>query len=297
MIRIFATIGLTGFLAACAPGNPFFPVAVVEDKADTSVSNLYATATHDDMTMNALRYDDNGTPGDTSDDVLLINNLPFDGTDGTSGGYARMAGGALPGSFEVYESPVTAERRYFAVFRRTANSQVAAAGTGDYLEFGYGGATAQRLSGSTLLPANGEYTYTGEYAAVRITTLTGGRDDVEYITGQATMLVDITDFDITGAVEGTINNRFLYDSYGTLIGGLDDFVTLATADIDFDNKLTLSSTATGYDTTQLTSGKWQSIFTGPNGEEIAGFVFLEGNVAAGADDDIVRETGVFIALR
>lgn len=299
MKRTFATISAIGFLVACSPGNPFFPVEIVEDEADESVSNLYATTPAEpDLTMNSLRYDDNGTPADTSDDVLLVNNLPFDGSDATSGGYSRLAADPFTNGFDVYESPVTSERRYFAVFRRTTNSQVAAAGTGDYVTFGYGGATAQRLNGSTTMPVAGEYVYNGEYAAVRITTLDGGTNDVEYIAGNARLAVDVDDFDITGAVEGIINNRRLYDSAGAYLGDLDDFISLATAQIDFENKVTLLQVANGYDVdnSELTSGQWQAIFTGPAGEEIAGFVFLTGTVATGADDDEVRETGVFIAF-
>ncbi len=296
MIRTIASIAALGLLISCGDGNPFFPLP--EDDSDPSVSNIYATEANDEATLNNLVYLDQGT-ADPADDVLRVNNLPFDGTDANSGGYTPMAGADLQNNFTVFESPVLSERRYFAVFRRTTSSQVLAAGTGDYVNFGYGGAAAHRLNATTDMPASGEYVYTGEYAAVRITTLDGGRDDVEYITGAARLSVDIADFDITGAVEGVINNRRLFDSFGTYIGDLDDFVSLATAEIDFENQLTLMSTANGYDfdSEDLTAGQWQAIFTGPDAEEIAGFVFLEGTVATGSDDDEVRETGVFIVVR
>lgn len=299
MIRILLTASTLGLLAACSGGNPLFDEG--NDGSDPNPDNYYATELNADLTMNAAVYDDNDSPGDPTDDKLIINNLPFDGSDAQGNGYARMNGAALAGGFDAYESVGAGEpgdHKYFAVFRRTDNSQVAAVGTGDYVGFGFGGATAQRI-GNTTLPGSGEYTYTGEYAAVRITTLDGGADDVEFITGDVTMAIDFGDFDLTGAVEGIINNRDLYDNTGTWVAALDDYISLATAEIDFDNQLTLVSTATGYEIVgdvEITNGQWQSFFTGPNGEELAGFLVLEGSVPSGGDDDTVRETGVFIAL-
>lgn len=296
MIRAIAVIASLVSLAACGPTNPFDESGA--EAEDTSPNRLYATDLNEAMTMNALVYRDNGT-ADPTDDTLLVNNLPFDNSDVTGGDYTRA--GALPNGFDRYESPVTGaagERRYFAVFRRTALAQGAAVGTGDYVNFGFGGATAQRFGkGGLPAPRPNSYTFTGDYAAVRITTLSGRTGDVEFVTGDATLFVDILDFDVNGAVEGIVNNREYFDVNGNSLGSLGDYLSLATADIDFTNSAINASEAYGYEgTEQRMTGQWQGIFAGPNGEEIAGIVVLEGNVTSAEPDDTVRETGTLIVV-
>ncbi len=297
MKRTAAVCALALGLVACGDGNPFFDET--EEGADTSAGSVFGTDLNDDLTMNALVYNDNGT-ADPSDDTLIINNLPFDNSDAVGGGYTRE--GALPNGFDRYESPLNdtpGERQYFAVFRRSNIAQAAAVGTGDYVDFGFGGATAQQI-GTAGVPAArpATYTFTGEYAGVRITTDMGGVDDVEYVTGEAELYVDILDFDTTGAVEGIIIDRQLYNADGTPSATiLNDYLSLATAEVDFTNATIGISNAFGLEgTTQLTSGQWQGVFAGPNGEEIAGIVVLEGFESTATDSDSVRETGTLIVV-
>lgn len=304
MKPIFSVMILgAGLLAGCMDGTNPFQDAEMEPDPDSEGSpdpdSIFATDLNEDLTMNAFEYDDAGT-GDPSDDTMRINNIPFDNSDATGGGYTRSAT-ALPNAFDVYESPLSGgpnDRQYFAVFQRASHSEVAAVGTGDYISFGFGGATLQRLDGTNGIPAERPeyYTFTGDYAAVRITTLSGGEDDVEFITGDTELTVDILDFDVDGAVEGLITNRTLYDVNGNSLGALNDYVSLATAEIDFSTGEILQSTAVGIEgvTGQIASGGWQGVFAGPDGEEIAGFVVLEGDVTSTEVDDTVRETGVFI---
>lgn len=120
---------------------------------------------------------------------------------------------------------------------------------------------------------------------------------MEFIKGDAELGVDIFDFDVTGAVEGTIFNRELFDVEGNSLGLMGNFVSLATAEIDFTNGIIGSSTASGrVGTDELTTGNWQGIFAGPNGEEIAGYVILEGDTVVDGTEDPMRETGVFIVV-
>jgi hypothetical protein len=298
MIRLPLALGFLACVAACGDGNPFDETA--PENGDTGTDDrIYATELNDDLTMNALRYDDQGT-ADPSDDILIVNNLPFDSTDSSGGGYTRQ--GALAGSeFDVYESPGTggpSDRRYFAVFRRSALSQTAAVGTGDYEEFGFGGATAQRLQGGSVPnPRAASYTFTGDYAAVRVSTISGGTDDVEFVTGDTTLFVDVQDFDTDGAVEGIVDNRRLYNNKGDFLGTLGDYVSLATASIDFDTAGISQGTASGVEgTNTIASGEWTGIFSGPGGQEIAGIVVLEGSTTSAEPADEVRETGTFIVV-
>ena len=286
---------LTLGVAACGDGNPFDEAS---QGGTTAPGVVFGTDLNEDLTMNALVYDDKGT-ADPSDDTLIINNLPFDNSDAQGGEYTRTA--ALPNGFDRYESPLNGtpgERQYFAVFRRSAFAQAAAVATGDYIDFGFGGATAQQVGAAGVPAARpATYTFSGEYAGLRITTDAGGADDVEFVTGDAELYVDILDFDINGAVEGIIDNRQLYASDGTFLGTLGDYLSLATADVDFTNATINSSEAFGLEgTEQLTNGNWQGVFAGPNGEEIAGIVVLEGSESTATSSDRVRETGTLIVV-
>lgn len=284
-------------VAACGDGNPFTQAPSAGGGA-TSSGVIFGTDLNDDLTMNGLVYQDNGT-ADPTDDTLVINNLPFDNSDVAGGAYTRE--GALPNGFDRYESPLLGnpgERKYFAVFRRTAFAQVAAVGTGDYIDKGFGGLTAQRIGAGAVPAARpATYTFTGDYAAVRVTTLDGGEDDVEFVTGDATLYVDVLDFDVNGAVEGIVDNRELFDSAGNSLGTLNDFLSLATAEIDFANASINSSTASNLEGgNELGTGEWQGIFAGPNGEQIAGIVVIEGDVTSAEPNDTVRETGTLIVV-
>ena len=168
--------------------------------------------------------------------------------------------------------------------------------------------SAQRLDGSGSLPnANQAYLFTGEYAAVRSVNDPTSGTIVQYVAGTIEIDVDIQDFDTSGAVEGVIVDRRFFDENGVRIASLDnaDFVSLATADIDFTDWTIMSSQATSIVQGESeASGTWEALFTGPNGEEVAGIVVMEGEGPVGIDPATgeyilmdVRETGGFIATR
>lgn len=289
------------FLLAACDGNPLGTAGGGggDDDADTSEGSVYATEINPELTLNSLSYDDEA-------DELIINNLPFDGDSGPDGQARYVRTGSLQNGFGLYESIETAEtgrRQYYAVFRRSdsGEAQAAAVGTNEYVDFGFGGATAQRTRASINLPSRGEYVYTGEYAAVRIYDETqpgAPSPGVEYISGTVELDVDILDFDGTGAIEGTIFDRVLYDVNGNVIGPLNDFISLATAQIDPETRTILQSDAVGLNfdatLTEITSGDWAGVFAGPNGQEIAGIVVLEGQTGTDPNSGTVRETGAFV---
>lgn len=321
MYRNFIALTAVGVLAACTSGNPISSSDEVGigtcnqplqpdtdcDPGETSTEaatspNVYGAALNSDLTVNDMTYD-------PLTDELVLNNLPFDG-DNT---YARNAplSAAIGSPFGAYES-VGGTSDYYAVFRRSGSgySQVGTVGTDQYVSFGFGGAAAQRLDGTGALPtANSQYLFTGEYAAVRTIIDPDTGSQLQYVAGTATIEVDVEDFDDTGAVEGIIADRTFFDNNGVQLTDLDDvdFISLATADINFDNWTIASSTATAYSRADLSSGasgSWQGLFAGPNGEEVAGIVVVSGSGPIGIDattgdfEEVqVRETGGFIASR
>ncbi|MGP6086736.1 hypothetical protein [Antarctobacter jejuensis] len=281
--------------------------------ADPDPDNLYSSeldGVSDDLTVDDMTFD-------PATGELVFNNLPFDSNKTATGENVYTANpavtAALAGTgFTGFRNAggTAAGSEYFAVFRRSAsgNSQVGTVGSDRYLSFGFGGAAAQRLKGSGALPnANDTYRFTGEYAAVRtvVDDTTGTR--MEYVAGTTIMDVDIQDFDVSGAVEGVIVNRTFFDANGIQLTDLDgaDFISMATADIDFDNWTISSSSATVVrDGSSSQTGSWSGLFAGPDGKEVVGIVVVEGDGPVGIDpatgDYILqetRETGGFIATR
>ncbi len=287
--------------------------------SETGGDTLYANEASDDLTVNDIAYD--ATTGE-----VVFNNVPFDGDDNV---YTRNAAvttavqGASGTTFDIVNN-TAGFSNYYAVFRRSPNeySQVGAMGTDRYISYGFGGAGVERLNGDGSLPAaNESYVFNGEYAAVRTIQDDAG-NSIQYVAGTSRIEVDIEDFDNIGAVEGIIANRRFFDANGveiTSIAGVD-YIALATAEINFDD-WTITSTEAALvipnsapdpnggtlnaPSTQSQTGTWDGLFAGPNGEEISGFVFVEGTGPIGIDvgtgtvltEETIRETGVFTATR
>ncbi|EBA07718.1 hypothetical protein [Sagittula stellata] len=356
MYRIFAALALAGVLAACSSSGGDSPLTssdsvgvgtcnqpLVADDAECATDDnttstpvdptdpdVYAQQFSDDLTVSGMSYD-------TASGELVLDNVPFDGDDNvyrrnaTASNRINATSGSSFGFFGndrgTAGAPTT---EFFAVFRRSPDdySQVGAMGTNRYVSYGFGGAAAQRLNGDGSLPnANQSYVFQGEYAAVRTIVEEGTNTVVQYVSGTSRIEVDIQDFNNVGAVEGIIADRRFFDLNGVevpeMAGGVGDFVSLATAEINFDDWTITASDATLFvpnsvdkDTTniagatpntQSTTGNWAGLFAGPNGEEVAGIVFVEGTGPVGIDTSTgspiilthnqVRETGVFQAKR
>lgn len=323
MYRFIFALTTVGALTACDGGNPnassqftgvgtgaqpliLEPDLVEEPTTTVTSPDVYGSTLNSELTMNDVTYD-------AATDELLLNNMPFDGDAEGYDEYARNAAvsGAAFSKFGAFEN-VGGTSNYYAVFRRSDNgySQVTAAASDRYLSFGFGGAAVQRLSGDGALPAaNDIYVFQGEYAAVRNVIDPVSGNQVQYVAGTAIIEVDVEDFDTTGAVEGVIVDRVFFDNNGIQLTDLDraDFITLATAEINFDNWTIGSSTATVVPLTggnYNATGSWQGLFAGPNGEEVAGIVVVSGTGPIGIDPSTgdfeevqVREVGGFVATR
>lgn len=324
MYRTLLALAAASALAACDGGNPnassqFTGVGTgaqplvdepeATETGDTTApvaTDKYGSDFNSELTMNDVDFD-------PATGELVLNNMPFDGPDNV---YARDAAGsaalALGGTaFDAYRN-AAGPSNYYAVFRLSdaGFAQVAAAGTDRYVTFGFGGAGAERIDGTgngALPAANDQYIFNGEYAAVRTIIDPDNGTAVQYVSGTAQIDVDIEDFDDIGAVEGIIVNRRFFDANGVEFVDIRnvDFISLATAEINFDTWSINSSTASVIQAGDSNaSGNWQGLFAGPNGEEVAGIVFVEGTGPIGLDpatgdfiEVSVRETGGFVAAR
>ncbi|MBL4927284.1 hypothetical protein [Fuscibacter oryzae] len=283
---LVAAIGLTGCGGNPFTGNPD------SGSGDNSGNAEYGTALNAALTMNSMAYD-------AGKDELVVNNIPFDGATAANGQavYARQGGLGATG-FGRYEN-VAGDLNYYAVFRRSDSGAVegGAFQTGDYVTPGTGGAAVRR-TGNVNLPSTGEYTFTGEYAAVRSFDASATAPvGVQYITGSSNLSLDFGDFDGVGAVIGTITGRNLYAEDGSLIGPMNDYVTFAAGEIDRANgKISGGTVVNRTVTTELGTGSWSAVIGGTNGTEIAGIIVFEGE-GAGANGNTMRETGILIATR
>ncbi|MEN8919030.1 MAG: hypothetical protein ABF254_10605 [Octadecabacter sp.] len=287
MIRSLTALAVFAVLAGCDGENPFMPDVVVDPitgAAETlepgdpnvSVNNRFAYDTGQNLTLNAVSYDDNGTPGNTSDDALVINNLPFDGPDGRYLEAEVLANGATV--YASQQTQTTGTTQTYAVFIRADNVDVTSAGSGQWNGFGYSGANINR--DSFALPGGiGEYIYTGNYAATRTFSDRGG---IEIISGQLNLRLDELDFDndgtFEGALDGNITNRQREGAAGALgLGGLPPIV-LAVTRYNPDTGVWEGGTASTYlDNGDIrASGTHDGLLAGPNGDEVGGYSIITG---------------------
>lgn len=285
MGRIFTALPLLAVLAACDNANPFM-LEVTQDPADTEgvvegdpnvdVNNRYAYDLGQRLTMNSVDVDDNGTPGDTSYDVLVINNLPFDGPDGRYVRNEVLANGASV--YRSQQTETTGTTLTFAVFIQSDYLEATGAASGQWIDFGYAGANINRESFN--LPGGvGEYIYRGNYAATRTFSDRGG---IEIVSGDAFLRLDVLDFDPSGelqsAIDGTIFNREREGTAGTL--GLGDLPPIILSVTSFNTETGVweggSATTSDLIGDVRDSGIHDGMIAGPNGEEMGGYTIVTG---------------------
>ncbi|MDG1288330.1 MAG: hypothetical protein P8O11_01230 [Lentibacter sp.] len=209
MNRFVSGLAVLCLLGACSgDGTNPFQEPVVEDDNPSTANSKFLFNIEDKLTMNDVRYD-------ADDNVILINNLPFDGpsqrylSDRTQGGV---------GLYKSIQTATTGQIQHFAVFMQNEDMQVAAAAGVNWIDYGYAGANVKR--NTYRLPGGvGEYVYLGSYGGVRNR---GDRSGTHIVTGDVRLLLDIFDFDengdgegdeiLEGAIAGTIRNRIRTDA-------------------------------------------------------------------------------------
>ena len=275
MIRTLSPMLALLLVTACGDGNPLFtdevelpPDLVDETDPNVSVTNRFAFDLDRNLTMNAVRYDE-------ANDELVINNIPFDGPDGRYDRAGTLANGG--GYYASRETPTTGQIQSYAVFLRSDVLEATAANGAEWLDFGYGGANINRENFN--LPDSGEYVYVGVYSGLRTFD---DRSGLELVAGDISLLLDIDDLDpsgdIQGSILGTVDNRRVTP----LVGGGSNYglpaISLARVSFDtsqgfFENG---ESFTYGRDGNEIGSGTYEGLIAGAEGEEIGGYVILEG---------------------
>lgn len=287
---------------------------------------------------------------DQGQDEFSVDNIAFDGDNTYIRGGTALAMNAVGqlGPFAVYESdaattdPLTGNDvgtlSYRALYGRSTSGQTefAIVRTGDYADFGFGGFVYQRNATDAngdpnrlVLPTEGDASYSGDYAGIRVFE---NRSGLNYVTGDATMTIDFKDFnndqrgvllfvrgrrlfdmdgnDITqdylAALEATGGEGdaapdlvILTDAQGNqLLPDLSPVVTPDASDANGEITAEIRSNAQFSDGTvsEESTGTYYAVMSGENAEEIVGVVVVTG------DDPLVegarfQETGGFIVYR
>lgn len=268
-------------LAGCGgSSNPFLVEDTDEtpetvDPTDPNVSDdsKFAFDRARNLTLNSVTYDE-------TDNQLVINNLPFDGPAGV---YTQVAGtgasavdGLTRGVYESQQTATTGVLKYYAMFVRSDYLEATAAAGRDWGDFGYAGANINRESFA--LPASGEYVYRGIYGGTRTFSDRGG---IELVTGNVVLLLDVDDLDpaggIQGAIVGDITDRVrVTPSTGT--GGALPDISLKLVSFNTENGTWEEGAVETYtpDGDVRDEGLHEGILAGPNGEELGGYLVMEG---------------------
>lgn len=274
MKRFLPAMAIAGLLSACSGDgtNPFDePIDPAENPS--TVNSKFVYDLEDKLTMNAVTYD-------AEDNVLFINNLPFDGP-GQRYEYRRTQG-----NVDIYRSiqtPTTGQVRSYAVFMKNDDAEVTAAVGERWIDFGYAGANVKR--GTFNLPSGvGEYTYLGSYGGVR--TRNDGAS-LEIVTGSADLYLDVLDFDnlpvgtegdtIEGAIVGNIRNRLRTDAAGNLIPQPLPDISLVLVQYDPETgQFDQGDVITGFNGAVRDTGTWGGLISGPEGDTIGAHLVMTG---------------------
>lgn len=287
---------------------------------------------------------------DQGQDEFFVDNIAFDGNNIYTRG-DPVTGVAQLGSFAVYEGAETTEDpvtgttlrtfTYRAIYGRSTNGETefAIVRSGSYVDYGFGGFVYQRNGFDDdgnevrlVLPDDGDARYTGDYAGIRVFT---GRGGLEYVEGDAEMIVDFKDFnDGNRGVALFVSNRRLYDINGTEItrAYLDALGRGDEADDSASTRsLLLETDADGNpvlprirpvispddadsngeiaseifeiaefdngETLESGEGTYFAIISGEDAGEIVGVLVMTGNDPRFDDSTTYQETGGFIVYR
>lgn len=261
MNRFLTALPMIVLLTACGNGNPLFDedgeiivdegTVVTGDNGEVpgdggDIDNDGATPPPgtDDPSLNAgiFRYEARDGDGgglvtevayNSGSDTFFVNNLAFDGANvyqrdtdvPTLRNYRVFAAdeqtddfltGAAVGQIVPYRAVYGVSNNRVDGDPRTSFAIVR---TGGYVPFGFGGYVYERNGGTVLPSQGGQATFSGNYAGIWVLDGAGG---LGYVTGDMSLDIDFEDFDENAGVKGLINNRFLRDDEGLVLGPLEN---------------------------------------------------------------------------
>ena len=237
-----------------------------------------------------VAFDDNGTPGDPTDDTLTLTGLPFD--DDPLGAVYAYSGNDTANGFPIYiNTNPTIFNQYLAIIRDTTGGEMTlgVVTIEGYQDFGYRGAWFELNDVTTSIPNLELVEYTGEYTGFMVFDGSGN----QYVTtGDVTMEVDFTD----SVLKGFIDNRTIQTVAGTDVPIPNPDVTGIPTLVLNDTTITdgtFSGTVNSYaDELVYETGSYQGWFGGTGATSVGGLIEAQGDY----DDGVTSlDTGVFTA--
>lgn len=313
-------------VAACSTDNPFYV-----DNGGVPPDALPGTTTPRPGRA-ITRYEPKDNQGSgfvtsvvkNNDGTYSFDNLAFDG-DNTY--HAKLGANATLGPYQVYENNATftdpasgapinqlEHNALIGISTETPGNQFAIVRTGAYQGYGFGGFVFSRGTGVTINPADGQATYSGDYAALRDFQGNGG---LEYVTGDVTMDIDFSDFNEGYGIKGQVTNRQIFDAAGNNITGdiidaLTDIhpsntslpvlrFTIGPGVMDVNGEIngTLGSTMVKENGTlgDYEKGKYYAVLSGAGADQEVVGVIVVTSEDPRYENVTARETGGFILYR
>lgn len=281
------------------PSSGIFRQEARNESGGGFVNDVAYNAANDTFSVDGIAFDGNNFY--TREDNAAVTTLSSPGGLATYAVYEASA--AVPdGMTGVDVSQLQYRAIYGASGTTAANgeptTQFAIVRTGSYVEYGFGGFVYER-SGGVDLPTEGQATFSGDYAGMRVLAgATTGGQDLSYVTGSARVDIDFEDFNEGSGVKGLIFDRIYTDSEGNVVTGLPDrdltFVVspgTVTDSGEISGALRSQNEGEVYE-----DGRYYAIVGGQNATEIVGIVVVE------SDDPrfegvTAQETGGFIVYR
>lgn len=267
------------------------------------VTSVTYDAEHDTFTVDNLAFD--------GDNVYTRENNPAVSTLSDPDGRAR---------YTVYEASTAvpdhqtgnevSQLQYRAILGRSSNTaangepvtQFAIVRTGSYVDYGFGGFIYER-NGGVELPTEGQATFAGDYAGIRVMAGNAPGDDLNYVTGEARVDIDFEDFNNGGGVKGQISDRRYTDSEGNPILDLPDedlLFDIGPGTVSQNGEMSAGIRSNRTDESgqrvEYEAGTYYAIIAGDNADEIVGIVVVESDDPR-YDGVTAQETGGFIVYR
>ncbi|MBB5720897.1 hypothetical protein FHS72_000501 [Loktanella ponticola] len=242
MIRTPISLALLATLAACGDGQPFFneeeaaievgsPDEFLSDNTD-SIALDDALADRGDIIRQEPTDGNGGIASalvfNVDEDTFFVDGLAFDGLNT----YQRFGAIESIGDNKVFQAdfvvedsltgaPVGQSIPYFALYNAstvtledgTPRSALAIVRTGGYTDYGFGSYSYQR-AGNHVLPTEGQATFTGTYAGLRVFDKIS---EIELSQADVSLDIDFDDFDGTPGLKGVLTNRHYYAANGAEI--------------------------------------------------------------------------------
>lgn len=299
-------------------GDPDLPPGTDSPSVEGGISRVEARNDQGGGFVEDVSYD-------AASDTFNVDGIAFDGgnvyTREDNAAVSTLSSSEGAATYAVYEASAVVpddatgvdvdQFQYRAIYGVSSSTtadgeprtQFAIVRTGSYLEYGFGGFVYER-NGGVELPTEGQATYSGDYAGMRVLSGPSGGDDLNYVTGSAQIDIDFEDFNEGSGVKGLIFDRAYTDAEGNPVPQGSGDGELPNTNLVFvvgpgtvtENGEISSGIFSQNEGEIYENGTYYAIVAGDDASEIVGIVVVESDDPR-FDDVTAQETGGFIVYR